>query len=214
MFKKATAIITAIVILLFFIACGDQSSHSSNSANSQSSYKELIDQLQSKLSELQSSYSDLNDEAYEKIQELEAEIESIKLQAEASTTTQAITTAPKTIYRYKIKEGKAIITGLIGDTDNLMIPSIVDGFEVYGIDEKAFAASKIKSVVISDGIESIDWFAFSGANELSSVTIPKSVTKIGYGAFDGVPKTFTIYCYKDSFAEAFAKSYGFAYAFI
>jgi hypothetical protein len=91
---------------------------------------------------------------------------------------------------------------------------MIDGFEVYGIDESAFQSLKIKSVVISEGIEVIDWFAFSNCGELSSITIPKSIKQIGYGAFEGAPQSFTIYCQKDSFAEAYAKSYGLAYAFI
>ena len=45
--------------------------------------------------------------------------------------------------------------------------------------------SLIKSVVISDGVTSIGYGAFSGCSSLTSVTIPDSVTSIRYDAFSG-----------------------------
>ncbi len=45
--------------------------------------------------------------------------------------------------------------------------------------------SLIKSVVISDGVTSIGYGAFSGCSSLTSVTIPDSVTTIRYDAFSG-----------------------------
>ena len=45
--------------------------------------------------------------------------------------------------------------------------------------------SLIKSVVISDGVTRIGYYAFSGCSSLTSVTIPHGVTSIGGWAFSG-----------------------------
>ena len=45
--------------------------------------------------------------------------------------------------------------------------------------------SKIKKVVIEDGVTSIAYRAFLDCSGLTSVTIPNSVTSIGYSAFEG-----------------------------
>jgi hypothetical protein len=43
---------------------------------------------------------------------------------------------------------------------------------------------------------------------LSEITIPTSVTDIGYGAFDHCSHSLTIICEKDSYIEAYATSWG------
>ena len=218
MFKKSFILLLVILSCISLCHCG-YSAQSAPSTTQDNPYDELLEVLEAKLAELQGSYATLNDDAKAELEALKAEIERLKGSASATTmttvtTTQAATTASPQTYRYKINDGKAIIAGTIGNESNIIIPPTIDGFEVRGIDESAFANTKIKSVVISEGIEVIDWFAFSNCGELSSITIPKSIKQIGYGAFEGTHQSFTIYCHKDSFAEAYAKSYGLAYAFI
>ena len=214
MFKKSIILSLAVLLLVSVLSCAYEPSKAPSDATDAHTYEALLEALEKKLSEMQDSYLDSNAEAKNEIERLKAEIEKIKNAANNTTVPQvSVTTAPH-ILRYKINEGKATISGVVGEERNIVIPSIIDGFEVSAINEKAFSGSDIKSVVISDGIETIDWFAFSECKNLLSITIPKSVKQIGYGAFDGTPNSFTIYCYKDSFAEAYAKSYGLPYAFI
>ena len=214
MFKKSICIILSVILFSFFISCmSDNYAGNPSDTSSTSSAEEILKELEMKLTLLQNEYSSSNADAKAEIERLEKEIEKLKGTTSITTTKSPVTESPS-IYRYRIKEGKAIITGFIGNDEKIVIPSIVDGLEVAGIDEKAFDGYKIKSVVISEGVEYIDWFAFYNCQHLTSVTIPPSVKKIGYSAFEGSSKSFTIYCHRDSFAESYAKSYGLAYAFI
>ena len=117
-------------------------------------------------------------------------------------------------FLYTVKENSAVITGYTGNEETLVIPSSIDGYAVSEISDSAFSSNKIKSVIISNGITKIGWFAFKDCTLLTSVTIPSSVTSIGYSAFFTEAKGFTIYCPSGSFAQQYAKSYGISYATI
>lgn len=109
-----------------------------------------------------------------------------------------------------IKESNGItITKYTGNDTEVKIPESLDGQRVICIGESAFASSNVKSVVIPEGIQKIDWFAFQACTQLVEITIPSSVTKIEYGAFDYAKPSFVIKCTKGSFVEAYAKSWGY-----
>ena len=214
MFKKAFTIIITVALLSSLFSCGRKINAQSTDTLSPSSEQEaLLNELEAKISLMQSAYISLNSESKEELKKLEKELERLKAE-QLKTSSETPSQTQPSIFTYKINEGNAVITGFVGNDDRIVIPSIVDGLTVKGIDEKAFDGYSVKSVIISDGVEYIDWFAFYNCPQLTSVTIPKSVTKIGYAAFDGAPKGFTIYCPEGSFAHSYAQSYGIAYAFV
>ena len=109
-----------------------------------------------------------------------------------------------------IKENSGVtITKYTGNDSEVIIPKSIDGQRVLCIGESAFAASTVKSVIIPEGVQKIDWFAFQACTQLVEITIPASVTKIEYGAFDYAKPAFVIKCSKGSFVEAYAKSWGY-----
>ena len=68
----------------------------------------------------------------------------------------------------------------------LKFPSVIDGYRVTSIGEKAFYydSGKVSSIVIPEGIERIEDDAFGGCFFLSSVQLPKSLLSIGDYAFE------------------------------
>ena len=108
--------------------------------------------------------------------------------------------APSGDFEYEVLyDDKIIINAYFGSEANLTIPSTLDGYTVIYIGEHAFA----------DCIN------------LKSVTIPASVTYIGYCAFGYVydedsceyvkVESFTIYGYTNSEAYAYARENGFKF---
>ena len=64
------------------------------------------------------------------------------------------------------------------------IPAEIEGYPVTAIGLEAFEGTTIKSIKIPDSVKQIDDYAFRYCESLESVTIPRSVTSIGYGVFD------------------------------
>ena len=79
------------------------------------------------------------------------------------------------------------ITGIGTCTDaEIHISKMIDGYKVTAIDHLAFSrCSNLTSITIPDSVTTIGTEAFFGCSNLTSVTIPNSVTQIYYGAFSG-----------------------------
>ena len=117
-------------------------------------------------------------------------------------------------FTYELVEGEAVITGYTGREEQIVIPSHIDGYAVRGIGTSAFANTKITTVIISEGVREIDWFAFYTVPTLRCATLPQSIRSIGYSAFEGASSSFSIYCHKGSFAHSYAESYGIPFVII
>ena len=97
---------------------------------------------------------------------------------------------------------------------SVTIPNSVKSFG----NEVFYGCSSLTSVTLPDSIKSIRGMAFWGCTSLKSITIPSSVTSIGeyaFGFYDnyGLKKVdgFTIYGYKGTAAEKYAKKNGFKF---
>ena len=86
-------------------------------------------------------------------------------------------------------EGGVTITGYTGKAANLTVPAQLGGQDVTRIASGAFDNRYIQNVTISEGIRTIECFAFS-CNKLNSISIPKSV--------ENIESAFVVWSYKFS----------------
>lgn len=83
-----------------------------------------------------------------------------------------------------LSKNTANIVDYIGSESKLIIPSEIDGYRIVGIDEYAFTCNKyINEVIIPEGVETIAEGAFKACNNLTSVSMPKSLVRINDRAF-------------------------------
>ncbi|MDO4379760.1 MAG: leucine-rich repeat protein [Clostridia bacterium] len=84
----------------------------------------------------------------------------------------------------KLKDGTVAITAYNGSGSNVVIPGEIDGKKVSAISEDAFSNNKtLKSIAVSDGIESIGKNAFNNCIYLEKISLSSSLKEIGENAF-------------------------------
>jgi hypothetical protein len=90
--------------------------------------------------------------------------------------------------QYETSGGSMTITGYTGPGGVVVIPPFINGYLVTDIDGEgpngAFEAANVTSVTIPVSVTSIGVGAFQDCISLSSVTLPNSVASIGQAAFD------------------------------
>ena len=220
--KKSIIIILSAVIVLSTIlsACSfgalgqDHSGTDAPSSPSESKSEARIKELEAKIVALIQNQQISDSESQKQINALKAELEALKSKKDENDTDQTDTptdTDTQSTFKYTLVNGLATITAINTNEENIVIPSIIDGYRVSAIGSEALSSRSIKSITISAGIEKLDWFAFKNCPALSSVSIPDSVSSIGYGAFENSSPSLIIRCSRDSFAHRYAQSYGLTY---
>jgi hypothetical protein len=220
--KKSIIIILSAVIVLSTIlsACSfdalDQSPSGTDASPSPtgSESEARIKELEAKIVALMQNQQISESESQKQITALKAELEALKNKKEETptdSTDNESSTEPSKDFKYTLVNGLATITAVTSNEENIIIPSVIDGYRVNAIGTEALSSRTVKSITISAGIEKLDWFAFKNCPSLTSVSIPDSVSSIGYGAFDNASGSLIIRCSRDSFAHRYAQSYGLTY---
>ena len=89
-------------------------------------------------------------------------------------------------FNYTINNGTITITRYIGfgGAVSIAIPSTLNNLPVTTIGQDAFESINMTSVTIPDSVTIIGDAALGGCTNLTSIIIPNSVTSIGYAALD------------------------------
>lgn len=176
-------------------------------AAQKAAYEATVAGLRQEIAELQLS-QEARVSAYEaRIAELEARLSALT-DPNGSTNEAPSPSDSSVAFTYELRDGVAWITGVRKCGAVLEIPQTVNGIAVVGIAEGAFRNTAVEQVVLPEGLQTVDWFAFSGCYKLRSVSLPASVTSIGYGAFELCSASLRFTCPPSSYAAQYAQSYG------
>ena len=169
-------------------------------------YEELVKQLQEELLQIKTERY-IEQITYDsKIELLEQTVEALKVLQDVGNVTPPSETLP---FTYQIENGTVRLLSYTGAAKRVEIPATVENLPVTALGDRLFQnCTSIEEVTVPNGVKSIGWFVFSGCVSLKTVEIPASVTVIYYGVFENCPATLTVKCAKDSYSEAYAKSYG------
>ena len=136
--------------------------------------------------------------------------DDIPVSGQPDTTPDTSAPPPATdhtsVFRYTVHEDAVTITSYIGGSLHVTVPSHIGDLPVTRIEDDAFRCSAVGTVTLPETVTDIGWFAFADNPGLMTVTLPATLTSIGYGAFDNTP-SLTLITPKDSYAEAYAQSF-------
>ena len=98
-------------------------------------------------------------------------------------------------YTLSQDESYYIVSGIgTATAKDIVIPSIYNDLPVAAIGDMAFyGCTSLTSIIIPDGVTSIDYAAFNSCSSLESVTIPDRVTFMGFAAFENCSSLKSVY---------------------
>ena len=131
---------------------------------------------------------------------------------DAKAEDEKITTDGLFIYGKDIynTDGGYMICKYQGDSGNVVIPSKIDGVSVTAIGQYAFNEKNITSLVIPNGVRTIEEGAFYYCKKLAQVTLPDSLTAIRDSAFYQC-ESLTSVVLPDTLSELGAYAFGDCY---
>ena len=94
--------------------------------------------------------------------------------------------APAAPFTYTIDNGAITLTGYLGPGGAVAIPSEINGLPVTSIGTNAFSSStNLTSITIPNSVTGLQYNAFGACSSLTNVTLGNSATSIGDEAFAG-----------------------------
>lgn len=214
--------LACLLILSFCSGCGEKQS-SQPSTDKQKPQQSVSDDVyRAQLAYYEKMVTDLQDEiltlkqqhyvdafAYQQtIAQLEARLLALDKDVSAKPENPEDKPPETAVFTYEVKGGTATLTSYTGSATEVIIPAEVDGYAVTALGDSLFKDSAVTSVTLPASVTSIGWFAFYGCASLQTVSMGQAVSTIGYAAFDGCPKSLTIRGTSGSYAEKYAMSYG------
>lgn len=97
---------------------------------------------------------------------------------------EAFTDGSDGTFYYAKYSDHVVITGYSNDSSSFTIPSTVEGVPVTEIGTGAFSCSQLSSITIPDSVTVIGEGAFSFCSDLKSFTVPDSIERIEMKAFE------------------------------
>ena len=88
-------------------------------------------------------------------------------------------------FKYILVNDDLLITGYVGDSNEIVIPNQINGETVTNIGKRAFYKSKASSITLPSNLLIIDDYAFYQCTRLQEITIPSSVLEIRSYSFLG-----------------------------
>ncbi len=87
-------------------------------------------------------------------------------------------------YRYKIRNGGAVITSYLGQESTVVIPSSLGGYPVRAIGEDAFSSCySAERVIVPEGVTELENVSFRYCTGLLEIQLPSTLQRIGENAF-------------------------------
>jgi hypothetical protein len=112
--------------------------------------------------------------------------------ADMTFTTLSSITIDGQVFTYTVTNGTVTIFSYNGPGGAVTIPDTINGLPVTTIGPAAFDASAVTNITIPNSVTTIGYNAFNGCYSLAGVTIPNSVTNIGAGAFEYCPSLASV----------------------
>jgi hypothetical protein len=104
----------------------------------------------------------------------------------SSPSLESTGTSSEDDFLYSVSDMNATITGYVGAGSIVIIPAIIDEYNVVSIGASAFTGNaNITFIIVSSNVTSIGNSAFSGCTALTNVIMGSGVTTIGSNAFQG-----------------------------
>ncbi|MGN0995532.1 MAG: leucine-rich repeat protein, partial [Candidatus Ventricola sp.] len=124
---------------------------------------------------------------------------------QAATAASSFTTST-------LSDGTLAITGFSGSSAQVIIPPQIGGRAVTVIHEYAFGSCGVlEEVTVPDSITTIGYGAFRGCASLRQATLPASVSSIDWSAFVDCAPGLTLVVESGSYAEQWAREHSVAW---